>query len=102
MEDTLVILATLSPAFAAAAGFFAAAWWSGHRHLRRLESILRERSELGRRGDGDTLEQALAAIEDQLDRVREDQEFLTRMVADAKPKPAVPAPSDSERDATPR
>jgi acyl carrier protein phosphodiesterase len=84
MEDTLIVLATASPAFAALAGFFAGAWWSSNRQVQRLDGLLR--GETRRTEDDEAIHRALAAIEDQLDRFREEQEFLTRLMADAKAK----------------
>jgi hypothetical protein len=93
MEDALIVLATASPAIAAVAGFFAAAWWSSNLHVRRLESILREKHGTGERDDN--LERALTAIEDHVDRIREDREFLMRLVADANAKPAASLPREA-------
>lgn len=100
MEDTLIVLATTSPAFAALAGFFAGAWWSSNRQVRRLEGLLR--AEAGGGEDVETIHRALASIEDQLDRFREEHEFLTRLMADAKAKQVAAASDDAASEAMPR
>ena len=79
MDEILVFVGLVSPFIAATAGF-AAAWWTSRGHVRRLERILTELTSSDERVEA--MEQELATLHEQLERMREDQEFLTRRLAE--------------------
>ena len=92
MDDIFVFVGLVSPFIAATAGF-AAAWWTSRGHVRRLERILTQLTSSDERVEA--LEQDLTALHDQLERMREDQEFLTRRLAER----AAPPPLREDRQA---
>ena len=99
MEDALAALTLMCTILGTAAGFFAAAWWQSNKHSRRLEELLRSRLGNGERDD--TIERSFAAIEEQLEHVREEQEFLSRLVAAPGAKALAPLSDQQPRALTP-
>lgn len=98
MEDTLIVLASASPIFAALAGFFAGAWWSTHRQVRRLQGL---RAESDRDAEEESVHRSLMAIEAQLDRLRDEQDFLSRLVAEGRTKQISTSPLAAESEVMP-
>jgi HAMP domain-containing protein len=92
MDEIFALVGLLSTFIAATAGF-ATAWWTSRGHVRRLERLLTNLSSGDERTE--VLEHELAGLREQLDRMREGQEFLTRLLAE---RPARPLPSANDQN----
>jgi hypothetical protein len=83
-----------------AAGFFAVAWHRAAKRARRFEQLLLDRFAPERSAaEVDELRGSIGAIADQVDRLAEGQEFLSRVLAQPRPE-ALPR-SEAARVITP-
>jgi hypothetical protein len=86
--DAILMLLFVGAAMAGSAGF-AAAWWSVSRRARRLERILG-----GHFVSEDRLremEEQVAGLQGEIDKMRQDHQFLSRLLANRVAKRSRPA-----------